>query len=367
MLHANLGPVATSFTPDLERIASFDREGRLQTYTERRRTWRRTLSGRVFERRTTPVRGWRPLDSREAAAVLGRAGELAREVAREARQELAQRLRDEILPWTPERLLAERERFDRAYRPVSILPPDRYAAIVLQATEGCSWNGCTFCSFYAGRPFAVRRPSEFEAHVEAVRELLGRGILLRRGIFLADGNALAVGRRRLEPLVESAVRAFPGEPLSGFVDLYSGERRGEEAWGWLRRRGLERVYVGMETGLDELLKKVNKPGSAAALESFVARLKNEGIAVSLIVMVGLGGRELRQRHREATLDVLARLPLTRDDLVYLSPFVEPPDRSDPGSDGMSAREIDEETRLFARSARRLGLRVSLYDIREFVY
>lgn len=368
MIHANIGPAATSFTPDLERVASFDREGRLQTFTERERTWRRTLSGALFERRTAPVRGWDRLDAGQATIVLDRARELAREVMREARGELAARLRDEILPWTAERLLAERERFDRAYRPVSILPPDRYASIVLQATEGCSWNGCTFCSFYAGRPFSVRDPGEFERHVAAVGELLGRGVLLRRGIFLADGNALAVGRRRLEPLVDLAVRAFPGHPLSGFVDLWSGERRGEGAWAWLRERGLERLYLGMETGLDELLARVNKPGSSAELVRFVHRLKAERLAISLIVMVGLGGRTYRLRHREATLASLERLPLADGDRIYLSPYVgRPGDDPGAGEEPMTAEETELESRLLSRAIRSLGLATSRYDIREFVY
>src|SRR5690606_19495262 len=92
------------------------------------------------------------------------------------------------------------------------------------------------------------------AHVEAVREFLGRGALMRKGIFLADGNALALSQARLEAMFEIAKAAFPGHAIYSFVDLFTGERRPVSGWRRLAELGLKRVYIGMETGHDELLR-----------------------------------------------------------------------------------------------------------------
>ena len=286
---------------------------------------------------------------------------------------MKERLETEILRWTPERLLAERERFTAVYRPISILPPDQYLSIVLQATEGCTWNRCTFCTFYQDRPFRTKTEEEFARHTEGVRAFLGKGALMRKGLFLADGNALALAQRRIEPLLAIAREIFPGHALYSFIDLYTGERRSAAEWRRLAALGLKRVYIGMETGLDELLRFLNKPGSCEELVQFVADLKKAGVAVGLIAMVGVGGKEYAQEHAEATLGALARMPLGHGDLVYLSPFVEQPGsayverRAEAGITPLLESEIEEELARWAKDIRKLGLKAARYDIREFLY
>lgn len=373
-LTARVSATSTVFGRDPEWVLSFDREGRLLTYVRGEHLFKRALDSRVFQRHREEGQRWRLLADRERRVVLAEAYALAGETAPGAPADLGERLEAEVLPWTVERLLAEGERFRRAYpQPISILPPDRYLSIVLQATQGCTWNRCTFCSFYQGRPFHAAGPEELREHVAAVRELLGRDAARRRSLFLADGNALALGNRRLVPLLEIAREVFPGEAITGFVDVYSGGKHDPTDWRELAGLGLTQVYIGMETGLDELLRWVDKPGSRAELADFVGELEAAGVAVSLIVMVGLGGRGFRDRHREATLSALLEMPLDRGDLIYLSPFAEEPGsayaarREGEGLEAMTAGEIEAETEVYAKVLRGKGLRVGRYDIREFVY
>lgn len=370
---ANLTERSTVLSPDRDHVLSFDREGRLLYFFRRGQTYKRSLGSEVHLRYRNGLRQRRKLDRQDTARLFAEVLELARSLLRRCQGEARRRLADEILRWTVEGLLAEERRFQTAYKPISILPPDQYRAIVLQATEGCSWNRCTFCNFYMDRPFAVRSVEDFERHLVAVKELLGAGILLRRGVFLADGNALALSNRRLVPLLDRIAEAFSGEEIFGFVDLFSGERRSESDWSLLRERGLRRIYLGMETGDEALLRWVNKPGSPMELEDFVAVLKATGIEVGLILMIGLGGSEHRHRHREASLDLLQRLSLDTNDLIYLSPFVEHGgttyghDRRAMGWTAMSESEIDAELKDIAKELRHEGLRVGRYDIREFIY
>ncbi len=374
VLLAELRPEATVVSPDRTHVASFDREGRLLTYFAAGRTYKRSLASEVHLRlREGGRRVRRVLGEAEALAVFREAYGLAERAWPEAGPALRARLEAEVLRWTPERLLAERERFLKVYKPISILPPDQYFAVVLQATEGCTWNRCTFCTFYADRPFRARSLPEFRAHAEAVRAFLGRGLALRKGVFLADGNALALSLNRLVPLVETARSVFPGRSFYGFIDVFTGERHALEDWRALRAMGLERVYVGMETGLDELLAFLNKPGSRAELVRFVGELKRAGLGVGLIVMVGVGGRAYRERHARATLEALREMPLDSRDLVYVSPFVEHPAstyarlRREAGLEPMSPEEVEAELARLAAAVRHLGVRASRYDIREFVY
>jgi radical SAM superfamily enzyme YgiQ (UPF0313 family) len=372
-LLVHLAPTATVLSPDRRHSLSFDREGRLHLYFRDGKTFKRSLASEVHLRYRRGRRVRQRLAREQALDIFREAYGLAGTVRPTATGELLRRLDEEILGWTPKSLLSEQERFAAVYKPVSILPPDQYLAVVLQATEGCTWNACTFCSFYMDRPFAMKSPTAFRQHAEGVKKLVGRGLAMRRGIFLADGNALALSNRRLDPLLEIAHEVFPGRRLYGFVDLYTGERRTVDDWAHLAARGLERVYVGMETGLDELLAWVNKPGSGADLKKFVGCLKEAGLAIGLILMVGLGGRRYRQRHAEASLAVIADMALDARDLVYLSPFVEQPgsayaqESRKTGLEAMSEDEIETDTERLARQIRAIGIRASRYDIREFVY
>jgi len=370
----NLSPTATVLSPAPERVAAFDREGRLLTYLRGEAFWKRSLGSRLHRRDRTDGRRWREIPPGEASVLFAETHELALAMAADAGDPaLAARVAAEIAPWTAERLAGEAERFAAAYRPIAILPPDRYLSVVVQATEGCTWNRCTFCSFYQGRPFRVREGEELSRHVARVKVLLGRDLVRRRSVFLADGNALALGQRRLRPLFELLARELAGRPVASFVDVWSGERHEPADWDELAGAGLEQVYVGMETGLDELLALVHKPGSAAECEGFVAALKGAGIAVTPIVMVGLGGEGYREAHREATLASLARMPLDRRDLVYLSPFVEETgsvyaaERQRLGLAPMGEEAIAAEVEAIAAALRSRGLRVGRYDIREFFY
>ncbi|CAM3472644.1 radical SAM protein [Hydrogenibacillus schlegelii] len=349
----------------IEQVISLDREGRPFYVYDRERAWKRGLDGRLHVRgRDASGRRLRKTLSRpEALRLYGRWLDAAA-VASEA---LGPRAR-EILRWTPEALLdGEGRRYRAAYRwPVSILPPDAYLDVVLQATYGCTWNRCTFCAFYRDRPFQKRDPEAFRDHVEAVRALLGRGIALRKGIFLADGNALALGEAIL-PLFDIARAAFPGRSFAAFLDLWSGSKKTPDWWRRLFDRGLRKVAIGVESGDPSLLRTLNKPGDPRELLPFVRTLKEAGLALRLIFLVGAGGAPFREAHLSRSLDLLAALPLGPEDVVYLSPLVPEPGTPYAAAAPEPVEDLDAELIRWASSVRRLGLRVSRYDIREFVY
>ncbi|MGM8837496.1 MULTISPECIES: radical SAM protein [Thermus] len=343
-----------------DRVLSFDREGRLYHYFRQGVAYKRALDGSLHLRYREGVRRRQKLPPEEALRVYGEALALAKAHLQDPER------RREVLRWTPEGLLDPRPYREAYAWPISILPPDAYLAVVLQATTGCTWNRCAFCSFYQDRPFQVREPEAFRDHIARVKALLGEGLSLRRGVFLADGNALALGEPLL-PLLEAAGRAFLGEPILGFLDLFTGLKKEASWWERLRALGLRRVYLGLETGHAPLLALLRKPGHPREALALVGALKRAGLGVGVILMVGAGGKPFAEAHFRESLALLAELPLDREDIVYLSPFQENPGTPYAALGLEPLPDVEGELRAWAEAVRRLGLRASRYDIREFLY
>ncbi|MFB3818394.1 MAG: radical SAM protein [Candidatus Methylomirabilales bacterium] len=396
---ARLGPWATAagaataaLRPDSTtlglpgRAVSFDAAGRLVRAFHATRSVRRTLDDRYVEKRKAGRHPWsyarRELDRAERGALL----EAVRRDVQAIRArlpgraaELASRL-DAVLAWTPARLEAEAARFAAAYRPIPILPPDQYRALVLQLTEGCAHSRCAFCELYRDRPYHVKRGEEFSAHLAAVRGFFGAGLSLRRGLFLGDANALILPLPRLlEALDRIEAELGPAWTRAGvaaFTDAFGGLPKSVEEFQALAGRGLRRVYLGLESGADALLRFLDKPATAADAVALVRRLHAAGIRVGVIVMLGLGGDRHAAAHLAETRKVLEAMQLCAGDLLYLSPLVVTPG-SAYGERCRAAgiRPLDDD----ALEAQRQALaslfppgipgrpKVAVYDIRDFLY
>lgn len=325
--------------------------------------------------------------AREAVEAFDRLGTARVEGAGDAtdRREALEALR-RAAAWDAVRLEGERARFLEVYRPLGVLPPDRYRSLILQATTGCAWGGCSFCSLYDGERYRVRPEAEFRDHVRGVRRLLGRAIELRRGVFLAEANALGVDQEALvrllgvirEELSDRVLLRREGEAAEGggiasFQDAFTGEEKSVDDYAELARLGLRRVFLGVESGDDGVLRFLRKPATASAIARRVARLAEAGLELGVILLAGAGGRTWSERHVAESIRLVRDLPLRRRDVVYLSPLV-----ADAGS-GWSrrAREagvepLDEaslrgEMRAMREALRGRGLKVAPYDVRSFVY
>lgn len=269
---------------------------------------------------------------------------------------------------------SESEDFHRTYRPIGVLPPDQYLSLVLQATEGCAWNRCSFCDFYAGQTFRIKSPEEFERHLDDVERLFGPALAGRCSLFLGAANALDVPPAQLIPAVKRAAARFPGlaRPQDdGVGGVYAfGEATRLARWSpedlrTLQRAGLRRVYLGVETGDPTLRRKIRKPGDPDAVVAAIRKLKNAGIHAGPIVLLGIGGREHRDRHVAGTADLLARAPLGPGDMIYFSPYEGGPSR--PGETPLTENERwNQRTAMEARLPD-TGARRAHYDIREFLY
>jgi radical SAM superfamily enzyme YgiQ (UPF0313 family) len=368
-------------------VSSYDLAGRPYVLVRGDVTARRALDGRLLHKE--PARDGHPRlrrvvsatqgeslveeARREAAAALAALG--SAEAAGESGPEATRRL-ERIVATDAAALRQDAARFASLYHPIGILPPDQYLALVLQATEGCSWNACTFCALYRGTPFRVKAPEEFEAHLQGVRAYFGDSIPLRHSLFLGDANALCAPTDRVLPLMEAAVGAFPEAAAGGihaFVDAWSGRRRVAEYEGYARL-GLRRVYVGLETGDPHLLSWLRKPGTPEDAQRLVEALHEAGIAVGLIVLLGAGGERYFNTHARRTAELLAQMELGPEDIVYFSELVEHPTadyarRAE--AEGIEPlapeRLLDQRRSIEMALGSAFRARRAAYDVREFVY
>lgn len=394
-LHISLNAGTLTLSFDGRVNLSFDGEGRLVGAFWDEVTYRRALDNRILAKWIDPRwpqrRRRRFLNDDERRSLIERVytatvdlstGLLFGQLTPPADAPLVE-IQDwlaAVLRWDWAKLEGERHRFHSVYKPVPILPPDQYLSTVLQVTEGCSYNKCTFCTFYRDRAFRIKTGDVLQDHITAVQTFLGEGQSLRKGVFLADANAVIVAQRTLVPMLDAVNAAMPAAQQAGiyaFVSAPDAMHKTSADFAELRARNLRRVYVGVESGHDPLRRFLRKPGNAADVRHAIETIKAGGVAVGLIVMVGVGGERFREVHRRDTLDLLAGVPLGGDDLIYLSPFVagaDAPYVQDAEAANLGRLDencIEQEMRNFRDRlkpwAQAHEVRVSTYDIREFVY
>jgi radical SAM superfamily enzyme YgiQ (UPF0313 family) len=197
-------------------------------------------------------------------------------------------------------------------------PPSEAYSLILQVTLGCSnlrtkrdpdsptgyrvTGGCAFCVAYQTKPFRARPEAEVLAEIDAAGAELGRRV---ERIFLADGDALVLSVDRLRRLLERLYARFP---KLGRVTCYaSPQNLLQKSVDDLRRlhaAGLSMIYVGIESGDDEVLRRIDKGATAIQMIEGGRKAKEAGLAQSLTVILGLGGPDGSRRHAEATARVL---------------------------------------------------------------
>lgn len=185
-------------------------------------------------------------------------------------------------------------------------PPSEANSFILQATLGCSFNRCSFCSMYRTKQFAVRSLEPAQAEIRA----MARAYPGVRRVFLADGDALAAPTDHLLAILESLYAAFSHlERVSSYALPANLLKKSVEELTRLRESGLTLLYYGIETGSADLLKRITKGATPEAMVTGLTKAKQAGLQVSATVILGLGGQAYWQEHIDATADLVNRVEL----------------------------------------------------------
>lgn len=178
-----------------------------------------------------------------------------------------------------------------------IRPPSEADSYLLQITYGCSHNKCTFCPTYLDKKFGVRPPEEVFEDIE----LASNSYPQTRRVFLCDGNALVLQNRRLMPILERICAGFPNLQRVG-IYANAGDilKKSMGELEELRDKKLGLIYMGLESGSEEILRRVKKGSTAREMIDSVKKARRAGIKVSVIGLLGLGGKTLSHEHAVKT-------------------------------------------------------------------
>ncbi|MCX7897530.1 MAG: radical SAM protein [Rhodocyclaceae bacterium] len=227
-------------------------------------------------------------------------------------------------------------------------PPSEAASLILPVTDGCSWNRCTFCEMYTApqKKFRARNEAETLATIRRCGEVFGAEV---RRVFLADGDALVLPTRRLLAILHAIRMYLPAVRRVSCYCLARNLRKKTVAeLTALAEAGLTLVYLGAESGDDEVLESVCKGETYASTLEALLKLKEAGITRSVMILNGLGGRRLSQRHAENSARLInAAQPEYLATLVVSFPYGDARLRAHfPGWEPPSLRELFQEMETF---------------------
>lgn len=183
------------------------------------------------------------------------------------------------------------------YDGMIIRPPSEADSILLQVTLGCSHNKCTFCGTYKDKRFTIRDDVTIDHDIEYAAKNLS---FLRR-VFLIDGDALIIPQPRLVRILTQIREKMPWVQRVGVYGNARGIlRKTEEELAVLRSLGLGIVYFGLESGDKQVLEEIKKGHSPERMIEAGRRVRAAGMKLSVMVILGLGGRERSLEHARAT-------------------------------------------------------------------
>ena len=254
------------------------------------------------------------------------------------------------------------EQQERTFRIGPIRPPSEANSLLLQVTNGCTWNKCKFCQLYRHTKFKAYSADSIKADIDNIAyqaDIIRRyqtplgawdidGLNQELGqipseeerqcfymvanwlvgggenVFLQDGNTTALSSGRLSDVLIYLKQAFPGiKRITSYGRAENLSRVSAEEYAELKEAGLDRIHSGFETGSDAVLQKINKGVTQQQEITAGKNIKAGGIELSVYFMPGVGGKELTKENAEGTSHLtlqyrhLYRLQFSPDNILVL--------------------------------------------------
>nr|UWI48780.1 radical SAM protein [Clostridioides difficile] len=197
-------------------------------------------------------------------------------------------------------------------------PPSEAYSLIIQVTLGCSHNKCTFCSMYKSKKFKIKPLEVIKNEIDIFR----RHYKNADRIFLADGDALIIPMEKLRDIILYIKEVFPEcERITLYGSPKSIEKKTDDELKELKKLGVKMIYLGLESGNDEVLEDIKKGFNSEQLIKVGRKVKKNGIKLSATVIAGLGGTKKTHQHGVDTGKMLGAI--SPDYVGVLSLMVEP--------------------------------------------
>jgi radical SAM superfamily enzyme YgiQ (UPF0313 family) len=184
-------------------------------------------------------------------------------------------------------------------------PPSEGDNLIVQVTLGCSFNQCSFCAMYKGKQFVARPLAQIFAEIDRLAVLFPDA----HRVFLADGDALCLPTDMLLAIADKLSANFANlQRISTYATPSNLLRKTDDELMSLRSRRLNLLYVGVESGSAEVLRRVSKGVTTERIAEALIKARAAGMKISATVILGLGGRRWAADHATATASLISRAP-----------------------------------------------------------
>ena len=181
-------------------------------------------------------------------------------------------------------------------------PPSEAESLLIQATIGCPHNKCTFCGMYQRKQFRIRSVADIKEDLLMARDHYGNKV---QSIFFPDGNTILMKTDQLIEILNYAREMFP---YLMRMTVYGSAKflklKTLKEFRLLKEAGLSRIHSGMESGDDEILRRIKKGFTAAEMIDNGLKVREAGIELSEYILIGIGGRDRTQEHALESARVL---------------------------------------------------------------
>ncbi len=202
-----------------------------------------------------------------------------------------------------------------------IRPPSEANSIIIQVTVGCSHNRCTFCGAYKDKKFRIRSDEEILENIAFAAQYCRR----QKRVFLADGDALILSQKRLLTIFNQIKEHLPWvNRIATYGNAKAIRSKTIEDFEELKKKGLHRIYMGLESGDNQILADVDKGETGDSMISAAQCVKKAGIFLSVTVLLGLGGVKRSLQHAQESARVLSMMQPRQIAALCLMPLSNTP-------------------------------------------
>lgn len=186
-------------------------------------------------------------------------------------------------------------------------PPAEANSVIIQATYGCSFNKCTFCTMYESKNFQIRKLEDVFKDIDAMSSYSQN----TNKMFLADGDALALDTNHLIKILDYSYLKFPKlRRISLYASSFNLYDKTLEELKLLKEKGLTLIYYGIESGSYEVLKKIQKPISNTKMIDGLNKAYDAGMKTSVTVILGVAGKKYSSLHIKETASIINQIKVT---------------------------------------------------------